>query len=65
MFTAERTFRESASIFISVAIERVRLATRLRSKNLSVSFDGLKIAVGVLMGCNRSLSHKIFVSFVI
>ena len=32
---------------------------------LSVSFDGLKIAVGVLMSSDKSVSHKIFVSFVI
>ena len=41
------------------------MARRLRSKYLSVSFDGLKIAVGVLMGSDKSVSHKIFVSFVI
>ena len=29
---------------------------------LSVSFDGLKIAAGVLMGSDKSVSHKIFVS---
>jgi hypothetical protein len=46
-------------------LHHVRLASRLRSKYLSVSFDGLKIAVGVLMGSDKSLSHKIFVSFVI
>jgi hypothetical protein len=29
---------------------------------VSVSFDGLKIVVGVLMGSDKSVSHKIFVS---
>jgi hypothetical protein len=33
--------------------------------HLSISFDGLKIAVGVLMGSDKLVSHKIFVSFVI
>jgi len=32
---------------------------------LSVSFDGLNIAVGVLMGSDKSVTHKISVSFVI
>ena len=30
--------------------------------HLSVLFDGLKTAVGVLMGSDKSVSHKIFVS---
>jgi hypothetical protein len=33
--------------------------------HLSVSFDGLKIAVGVLMCNDKSVGHKIFMSFVI
>jgi hypothetical protein len=33
--------------------------------HLSISFDGLKIAFGVLMGSDKSASHKILVGFVI
>ena len=40
----------------------LRLARRLRSVFFS---DGLKIVVGVLMGSDKSVSHKIFVSFLI
>ena len=48
------------SLYISTlsAKQRLRLATRLRSANFSVSFDGLKIAVGVLMGSDIASDNQ-------